>query len=304
LGKPVVATALPEIVAFNQENENLVLLAETQEEFIRQIKNALEEKDNNLVNLRIESAKRHSWDIRIAQMSNLIEEIIQKKKTTGYPDWQKRFRQIYRITRRRFVKVTFIFAVLWLLVFYTPLVWYLARPLKIADKPQHADAIVVFAGGVGESGKAGQGYEERVLHAVDLYKNGYAKNLIFSSGYTYALKEILIMKALAVSLGVPEQAIILEDKAKNTYENVIFTKDILNKEKQRKILLVSSPYHMRRALLIFKKEAKGIEVICTPIPYSGFYAHGAIWKQANIQQIKGILHEYLGILYYWWKGYI
>ena len=308
LGKPVVGTDLPEIVAFNQENENLVLLAETKEEFIRQIKNALEQKDSNLVNLRIESAKRHSWDIRIAEMSNVIEGVIQKKKIIGYSDWQNRFRQIYRIARRKFVKAAFVFAVLWLLVFYTPLIWYAARPLKIVNKPQQADAIVVFAGGVGESGKAGQGYEERVDYAVKLYRQGYAAHLIFSSGTQFVFNEAEVMKSLAVSLGVPGDAIISEEKAANTYQNVKFTKEILDKRSWKKVLLISSPYHMGRVSLVVKKIAPQITFIYTPSE-SSFYGYDAktekiISRGASLKQIKGIIHEYMGILYYWWKGYI
>lgn len=308
LGKPVVATALPEIVAFNQENENLVLLAETKEEFIRQVKNALEEKEVNLVNQRVESAKRHSWDVRIAEMSNLIEEVIQKKKIMGYPDWQKRFRQLYRVARRKFLKVTFSFAVLWLLVFYTPLVWYAAEPLKIVDRPQKADAIVVFAGGVGESGKAGQGYEERVDYAVKLYRQGYAPHLIFSSGTQFVFNEADVMKSLAVSLGVPIEMIILEDKAANTYQNVKFTKEILDKRNWKKVLLISSPYHMGRVSLVVKKIAPQITFIYTPSE-SHFYSHetqtkNIISRSINLNQIKGIAHEYFGIFYYWLKGYI
>jgi uncharacterized SAM-binding protein YcdF (DUF218 family) len=191
------------------------------------------------------------------------------------------------------------------------LVWFLAEPLKISQSPQKADAIVVFAGGVGESGKAGQGYEERVQYAVDLYKRGFAKYLIFSSGYTYIFKEPMIMQSLAVSLGVPEAAVILEEKATNTYENVKFTRDILMQKGWRKILLVSSPYHMHRVSLVAQKIAREIKVTYTPILNSLFYSHPdkdsrgrRIWKQINLQQIKGIFHEYLGILYYWWKGYI
>jgi len=308
LGKPVVATALPEIAAFNQENENLVLLAETKEEFIRQIKNALEEKNSILVNMRIKSAKRHSWDIRIEEMSNLIEEVIQKKKIIGYPDWQKRFRQIYRVARSKFVKVAFVFAVLWLLVFYTPLIWYAAGPLKIINKPQKADAIVVFAGGVGESGKAGQGYEERVDYAIKLYKQGYAAHLIFSSGTQFVFNEAEVMKSLAVSLGVPKDAIILEEKAANTYQNVRFVKEILDKRSWKKVLLISSPYHMGRVSLVVKKIAPEITFIYTPSE-SNFYSHDSapekiIARRINLKQIKGIVHEYMGILYYRWKGYI
>jgi len=98
--------------------------------------------------------------------------------------------------------------------------------------------IVVLAGGVGESGKAGQGYEERVGYAVELYKKGYAPRMIFSSGYSYFYNETLLMKALAIELGVPKSDIILEGKAKNTYENVVFTDEILSKEKWNKRLYI------------------------------------------------------------------
>ena len=98
------------------------------------------------------------------------------------------------------------------------------------------------------------------------------------------------MKALAMSLGVPEEAIILEDKAKNTYENVMFTKEILDSREWDKILLVSSPYHMRRVSLVVKKIAPEIKCIYRPMPESRFYRHGVgpegkrVWKQIKLQQ--------------------
>lgn len=168
---------------------------------------------------------------------------------------------------------------------------------------------MVFSGGVGESGHAGQGYEERVQQAVELYKKGYADKVIFSSGYTYRFKEPLVMKALAISLGVPENSIILEDKARNTFENVGFTRQILVKNGWNRILLVTAPYHMKRVYLVFHKIANDINVTYVPILNSRFYAHsflnrGEGWKQINVEQIRGILHEYLSIIYYWFKGYI
>ena len=130
-----------------------------------------------------------------------------------------------------------------------------------------------------------------------------------SRGFVYFFKEPEVMKALAVSLGVPAEAIILEEKARNTEENVEFTKEILNREHWNNILLVSSPYHMKRASLVFHKIAPDISVTYTPIPNDHFYErpslrHGGPWRQVNLQQVKGILHEYLGIIYYWLKGYV
>jgi uncharacterized SAM-binding protein YcdF (DUF218 family) len=58
---------------------------------------------------------------------------------------------------------------------------------------------------------------------------------------------------------------------------------------------------MRRAVWTFRKLAPALRVIPAPVPKSRFYAHRDTVEPA---QIHGILHEYLGIVYYWWKGWI
>ena len=105
---------------------------------------------------------------------------------------------------------------------------------------------------------------------------------------------------------MPKDAIILDDRAKNTYENVKFTKEILEKHGWSSVLLVSSPYHMLRNQLVFNKIARDAKVIYAPIQNSLFYAHPErdemvkeFGKRINTRQIKGIIHEYLGIIYYW-----
>jgi uncharacterized SAM-binding protein YcdF (DUF218 family) len=64
---------------------------------------------------------------------------------------------------------------------------------------------------------------------------------------------------------------------------------------------VSSPYHMRRALLTWKKVAPHIEVIPTPPRESQFYAHET---GASLEQIRAIVHEYGAIVMYWRRGWI
>ena len=90
---------------------------------------------------------------------------------------------------------------LYLLLFYTPLLWWMASPLKVSAPPTSVDAIVVFAGGVGESGKAGGGFQERVSQAVALYKGGHASRVIFSSGFVFTLREAEVMKAVWADSG-------------------------------------------------------------------------------------------------------
>jgi uncharacterized SAM-binding protein YcdF (DUF218 family) len=311
MGKPVISTDLPEIATFNIQNKDLVFVGRTKEEFMDCIEKALNTcQDKELIGQRISSAKKNSWSQRIEQMSDLVEEAINQRAKEPL-DWKATFIRVYRNWRRRVSRVCLAALLAYLVLFYTPFVWWIAVPLRIAQDPQRADCIVVFAGGVGETGRAGQGYEERVKYAVELYKKGSADKIIFSSGSTYIFEETMIMKAVAISLGVSENSVILEDKAKSTYENVKYAKEILDKYGWDKILLVSSPYHMRRAALVFSKIAGNIKVTYTPIPNNRFYAHPdkdkqgrRIWKRINLQQIKGILHEYFGILYYWHKGYI
>ncbi len=304
MGKPVVSTNLPEIVNFNNENDNIVLVGKTHDEFIERISGVLDGKAGELREQRIESAKKHGWAARIEKMGDLMGDAI-AKKTKSSADWKERFLKFYIVSRKRALKIASLLGGMYLLIFCTPIVWSIAEPLNISEAPRKADCIVVFGGGVGESGKAGQGYEERVGYAVELYKKGYADRLIFSSGYMYVFKETLVMKGLAISLGVPERAVILEDAARNTYENVAFTKKILDREKWKKILLVSSPYHMRRVSLVFDKIAKDVQVTYTPLPQSSFYSHvkrGVFHKQIDLRQIKGIVHEYLAIIYYYLNG--
>ncbi|MFA5089570.1 MAG: ElyC/SanA/YdcF family protein [Candidatus Omnitrophota bacterium] len=310
MGKPVVSTALPEIIRFNLENNDLVLVGNTYQEFVDCISTALTNSKEGMVKQRMGLAERNNWAGRIEEMSDLLEYTIERKASKPV-EWQDVFLRLYRTARRKALTISAIFICAYLLLFYTPLVWIVAAPLNISEAPQKADCIVVLAGGVGESGKAGQGYEERVEYAVKLYKEDLARHVIFSSGYVYAFKEALVMKALAVSLGIPAEAVILEDKAINTYQNMKFTKEIIENKNWKHVLLVSTPYHMRRISLVARKIAPELKVVYTPIPRSLFYSHSSkdakgrrVWRRANLQQIKAICHEYLGILYYWFKGYI
>jgi len=77
--------------------------------------------------------------------------------------------------------------------------------------------------------------------------------------------------------------------------------DILRDHGWRTILLVSSPYHMRRALLVWEKAAPEISVVPTPPPQSQFYDHG---RGATLEQLRGIVQEYLAIAAYWRRGWI
>jgi uncharacterized SAM-binding protein YcdF (DUF218 family)/glycosyltransferase involved in cell wall biosynthesis len=301
LGVPVVSTDLAEIQRFNRTHGDVVAVGRDPEAFAGAVREAVGASPPAEVERRVEIARSNSWDARVARMADLMEEAL-IRRARAVPRWEERLRGLYRSGRRRLLQTATLTVGLYLALFHTPLVWVtLAPPLKVVEAPRRADAIVVFAGGVGERGQVGGGYQERVKHAVDLYHAGHASHLVFSSGFVFAFREAEVMKSLAVSLGVPARDIVLEQRAANTWENVTFTRGLLAREGWRSVLLVSSPYHMRRAVLTFRKAAPEVEVIPTPAPNSQFYQHG---NGATLEQILGLVHEYVGIADYWRKGWL
>jgi len=301
MGKAVVSTSLPEVISFNRTYNNVVYVADDSAKFDKYLTQTVNENKDSLAGVRIEVASQNSWAARIENMSSLIEAEIERKTTDMEAMWKENLVNFYRVARRKVFRFGAVCALVYFLLFTTPFIWFLASPLRISEMPQKADAIVVFGGGVGETGSPGKSTIERARYAVELRNKGYANKLIFSSGYTYIYNDAQNMKLFALSMGVPAEDIILEEKANSTYENVIFSKNILNKNNYKTVLLVTSPYNMRRAKAVFDKSGRGVRVVYAPVSNSQFYDRS---RGVRLEQIKAIMHEYLGIAYYLVKGYI
>ena len=301
LGKPIISTQLPEIVEFNKEYGDIVHICESKEKFGRHINMAINEDNRILSSRRIEVSKDNSWDARIEKMSQLMQEEITRKKIETDTRWKEKLMNFYRMTEKKIWGLIISCVLFYFLLFSTPFLWFFASPLKIAGAPQKADVILVFGGGVGETGSPGKSTMERARYAAELYKQGYSDKILFSSGYTYVYNDAENMKLFAVSMGVSEKDILLEQRANSAYENVVFSRKILNQNNYRTVLFISSPYNMRRVKLVFDKLAKDVKVIYTPIHNSQFYDRA---EGVRLEQIKAIMHEYLGILFYWLRGYI
>ena len=167
------------------------------------------------------------------------------------------------------------------------------RYLYYKDEIKPADVIVVLAGEE----------TERVEYGVKLFKEGWARKdrMILAGGplvwkYTWAS----LMKEHAISLGAPKGAILLEDKSRTTEEDVRFTKDILNKYGYKSCILVTSPYHSRRATRIFRKiMGDKIIVISAPAEKSWF-SFDEWWKRRKDR--ARVLDEYSKFIWLWVFG--
>jgi uncharacterized SAM-binding protein YcdF (DUF218 family)/glycosyltransferase involved in cell wall biosynthesis len=301
MGKPVISTDLTEIKRFNDAHKGIIYIGASYQEFDEAMHRALNEDSDGLRERRRAVARENSWKNRIEEMSNIIEKKIREKGLMHELQWKERLVYFYNIARQKILRFGAIFLLLYLLFFKTAFIWFLAGPLKISEVPRTSDAIVVFGGGVGETGGPGKSTIERARYASELYHKGYADKIIFSSGYTYTYNDAENMKIVALSMGIPLSDIILEPKANSTYENVLFSKKILDHHGWDSILLISSPYHMRRAQLVFNKWDKERKVFYVPVEKSEFYDRRS---DVRIEQIRAIMHEYLGIVYYWFSGYI
>ncbi len=300
MGVPVVASDLPEIRRFNADHDGVVQVAGDAAAFAAAVRGSLNGSSRADMERRVAAAHTNSWPSRIAAMNLLIDEAVERRAASRQR-WDETLRRVYRRARTHIAQVVLTLTAASVLVFYSPLVWWLAAPLKIDQPPQRADAIVVFAAGVGESATAGGGEQERLKQAIDLYKAGSAPYLVFSSGFLYSYPEAEIMRALAIDQGIPAGAIVLEQRSANTYQMVLRVGDILGDRHWTSILLVSSPYHMRRATMVWRKVAPGVRVIPVPPPRTQFYDHD--WG-ASLDQVGGILWEYAAIADYWRRGWL
>lgn len=178
---------------------------------------------------------------------------------------------------RRAALASGVFAVVWLWVWSSP--WFymvlggaLERqypPAPVSALPQ-ADAIIVLGGGIGEP-TAQTAYGElysgadRGWHAARCFHAGKAPVILFSGA-----GEASGMKQFLVDLGVPPSRILLEAESKNTYENGLFVRERLKAMKAKRVILVTSAWHLRRSVMTFKK--MGVEVIPAGTDYEALTA--------------------------------
>lgn len=118
------------------------------------------------------------------------------------------------------------------------------------------------------------GSSDRLLQTYLLYKAGKIRNILISGTDNPKLLERNLAdgqqsKALLVSWGVPESVIFLEDKSRNTRENAIFSARFLqeNKLKHDNTLIITSAFHLKRAVGCFKKA--GLKVDAFPCDFYG-----------------------------------
>ena len=216
-----------------------------------------------------------------------------------------------RLGRKRLAKWLGGLTVAWLWLWMTPIMtWVVGVPLEreflvdgrvpVVETFPDADAIVLLGGSMGIETNMCSYAEmatsaDRVWQAVRLYKAEKADKIIATGDYA---KDTTL--PLLKDFGMGEESVSFVD-ARTTEEEA----KGLEKLGYKKILLVTSAWHMKRARLMFKKYAPGIEVVCAPADFENTFMarktpfFKAILPDPNVFYLNSTaFHEWVGIVGY------
>lgn len=161
-----------------------------------------------------------------------------------------------------------------------------------------ADAILVLGGGSGE----------RTQQGVALYQQDYAPLLIISAENNHSLYSRTFQwgkaaRDLAIAGGVPDDRILLIETSTSTRDDALLSKELCLSRGLRSLIIVSEPFHTRRAWWTFKKEYRGsdIRLMMYPVQQSWYTRDG--WWHSE-EGFLSTVNEYVKIVYYLFKGYL
>ncbi len=170
-------------------------------------------------------------------------------------------------------------------VFFFGIGYYLSPQDKLAK----ADAVVAISGG--ETGA-------RAAEAIKLYQDGYAANIIFSGAALdpNGPSNAKAMEQAALNAGVPASAISLDELATNTRENASGAAAIIHQQNLHSIILVTSPYHQRRAYIEFRRALGSKFIIINHSSFDDAWRRSRWWatpqsRSLTFSELQKVVYE-------------
>jgi len=135
-----------------------------------------------------------------------------------------------------------------------------------------ADAAVVLGAAVWSQGVSPV-FRERINHAIDLYRRRQVHKIIFTGGQGNPNEptEAAAARMYAIGNGISQSDILIEQRSHTTYENLVYAKQLADVHGLKKVLIVSDPMHMKRAIAM--AEDVGLDAYPSPTTttrYTGF----------------------------------
>ena len=164
-------------------------------------------------------------------------------------------------------------ALIWLLAVAGWVVW-----VGHDDQARPSDAIIVL-GAAAYDARPSPVFEERIRHGLALYRQGLAPRLIFTGGFGGAsarFAESEVARRYALRHDIPDEAILIETHSRSTRQNLIYARDLMREHGIRRVILVSDPLHMARALRLSRE--LGIDAVASATPSTRFRSVRTSWR--------------------------
>lgn len=188
----------------------------------------------------------------------------------------------------------------------------------ITEVTEKYDVAIILGGWIAEDNESVgrvviKHVPDRLLQGYRLYQQGKVDKLLISGGsghYLYPWKrEAASVKKYLLSVGMPEEDILVDTLSKNTYENAVYSKQILDQHDslQRK-LLITSALHIRRSKRCFEKVGLEVDVMGTDQVCHRDKMHNFetlfVPDMNTYRNWHLLMHEWIGYLVYDMRGYI
>ncbi len=185
------------------------------------------------------------------------------------------------------------------------------RPIQTREDARGADIVVVLSGGGYVYREAGmqvgvptRGTILRALEGARVFRAIGARQVVASGGRVHPdidlQPESQMLRDFIIKAGVPAERVVEESESRTTAEQARFVARMLEREGTRQCVLVTSPTHMRRSMVVFR--AEGVEPIPSPAPIASDQMPQPSWWMPNYEALYRsdvAIYDYAATFYYW-----
>lgn len=165
----------------------------------------------------------------------------------------------------RYLRTTLaVIGCLWLVIVFTPLVWWWAGRLAQPWGSGKGDVLIVLSADNSNDNIIGLSSYWRAVYTVRAMREHKYRRVIISGGAPSGVSLAELMREFVHAHGIDTSNVWLETAANSTVDNAVFSANLLRGDPGGKIILLTSDYHVWRAVRVFRKA--GLDVDPLPVP--------------------------------------
>jgi uncharacterized SAM-binding protein YcdF (DUF218 family) len=215
--------------------------------------------------------------------------------------------------RRRYLLISFVLLLFFSngFIYQTAFNQWGVKPVQLKKKYEYGILLggMISLNSTLEDIKFGES-SDRLLYTVKLYQDNVINKIIITGASGSLQSEIIeaeFLKSYLVKIGIPETDIICETKSQNTFQNAVYTAELIfSKHKSApSCLLITSDFHYKRAIACFKNNNLQVDPYLKKLKQKTISIEDYIQPQsAYLSKWRVLFHEIIGYYTYKLMGYI